>query len=63
MFFGKEYKLWRGEKYLGIGTWRKDDNVGDSFQRDGFDKELGYVIIEVIIADRWELIIKIKNEN
>lgn len=60
LIFGKKYKLWRSGKYLGLGIWTHDENVGDSFQRTHFDKERNTHIIEVIVADSWELIIEKK---
>ena len=38
----------------GVATWTKDENVGDSFQRDVID-EHGRVVSEVFIADAWAL--------
>lgn len=56
LFPGSIYKLWRNGKYLGQAKWTLDENVGDSFQRPG--KTPGR--IEVVIADKWELIIRTK---
>lgn len=46
--FGSSYMLYIDGKYLGIGKWTEDNNVGGSFQRE---KENG--VNEVIIADHW----------
>lgn len=53
LIYGSEYHLWRNGKYLGIATWTKDLNVGDSFQV-ATNKD-GKTIQVVIIADRWKL--------
>lgn len=55
LFYGREYKLWRDRKYLGTAIWTQDENVGDSFQNNRFDEETGNNIINVLIADKWEL--------
>jgi len=57
LFFGRKYKLYREGEYLGIGTWTQDENVGDSFQRPS---QINEDAIEVMIADKWELIIEPK---
>lgn len=56
LIYGKQYKLWRNGKYLGIATWTKDGNVGDSFQNSAFDKESGHIIQKVYVADSWEIV-------
>ena len=57
LFFGRKYKLHREGEFIGIGTWTQDENVGDSFQRpSSYTKGA----IEVMIADKWELIIEPK---
>ena len=53
LIYGSKYHLWRDGEYLGIATWTKDENVGDSFQED-----TGTGVRNVFIADKWELIIK-----
>lgn len=55
LIFGRKYKLWRKGKYLGIGTWTKDDFIGDSFQK----KEMmhGHECCMVFSADTWELVV------
>ena len=58
LIYGSKYHLWRGGEYLGIATWTKDENVGDSFQESVLDEETGLVIQNVFTADKWELIIK-----
>lgn len=57
LIYGRHYKLWRRGKYLGIGIWTQDDNVGDSFQMEVFNTELKKNISQVFVADSWELII------
>ena len=54
LVYGSSYDVWRDSKYLGVATWTKDENVGDSFQRDVID-ERGRVVSEVFIADAWAL--------
>jgi hypothetical protein len=51
LIYGSKYKLWLEGRYIGIWTWTKDENVGDSFQRKNKQGE-----IEVAVPDRWELI-------
>jgi hypothetical protein len=52
LIYGSKYHLWRDGKYIGVATWTKDENVGDSFQdRSGDD-------IIVFKADHWQLIPK-----
>ena len=55
LIYGCEYKLYRGGKYIGIGTWTKDNNVGDSFQSPFIDED-GIEKIGVLIPDRWEIV-------
>jgi len=56
LVFGAKYKLWREGKFIGIGVWTSDDNVGDSFQRKVIAKD-GKLLNEVFTPDKWELII------
>jgi len=58
LIYGSDYHLWKDGEYLGVGTWTKDENVGDSFQRTAIDKDEGYAVQQVLIADKWELVIK-----
>jgi len=51
LIYGSKYHLWRDGEYLGIATWTKDSNIGDSFQIESSEE------VEVVIADKWELII------
>lgn len=55
LIYGREYKLWRKGKYIGVAVWTKDDNVGDSFQRDSIN-DIGEKIAIVYIADKWVLL-------
>lgn len=57
LFYGRKYKLFREGEFVGIATWTKDENVGDSFQRPSKKVEGA---INVLVADKWELIIKSK---
>lgn len=59
LIYGSEYKLYRDNKYIGIGigTWVEDTNVGDSFQSQHINAE-GELVNNVFVADTWELIIK-----
>lgn len=57
LFYGSSYRLFRKGRYLGVATWTKDENVGDSFQQSVVDK-LGNILVEVYVPDRWELIPK-----
>lgn len=58
LVYGSKYHLWREGEYLGVATWTKDENVGDSFQESVLDEETGLSIQNVFTADKWELIIK-----
>ena len=51
LIYGCQYHLWRNGEYLGVATWTKDSNFGDGFQRESSKNA------EVVIADKWELII------
>lgn len=57
LIYGKQYKLWREDQYLGVATWTKDENVGDSFQTKRYEPTIDRNINEVMVADTWELII------
>jgi len=59
LIYGREYKLWREGKYLGVATWTQDNNVGDSFQVSIVDGS-GIAIQQVYTADKWELILTFK---
>lgn len=56
LIFGSKYKLWRDGEFIGVGTWTQDLNVGDSFQNKSVSNS-GILLNEVIVADKWELII------
>lgn len=58
LVYGGKYRLWREGEYLGVATWTKDENVGDSFQESVLDEESGLVIQNVFMADKWELVVK-----
>jgi len=51
--YDADYLLYRSGKFIGIGKWTQDRNVGDSFQSK---KENGDNV--VIIADHWHKIHK-----
>lgn len=51
LIYGQKYSLYRDGKYIGIATWTKDENVGDSFQAVN---EKG--VLTVYIPDRWEIL-------
>jgi len=57
LLYNSKYHVWREGEYLGIATWTKDENVGDSFQNKVFDEEEGCYIQKVYVADKWELVI------
>jgi hypothetical protein len=57
LLYNSKYHLWKDGEYLGIATWTKDENVGDSFQSSFFDKEEGSIVQRVYEADKWELVI------
>lgn len=60
--YDTEYLLYREGVYIGIATWVKDINVGDSFQKDFISKE-GQLISGVYVADEWkELVVKEIND-
>jgi hypothetical protein len=51
---GKDYKLWREGKYLGVATYHEHDpNIGESFQKPIIHN--GTSVQSVFIADEWEL--------
>lgn len=58
LVYNSKYHLWKKGRYLGIATWTKDENVGDSFQTTFFDKEEGSNIQRVYVADKWSLVIE-----
>lgn len=49
---GRDYKLWRDGKYLGIATFTDDPNNGLCFLRAVVTKS-GELAHEVYIADKW----------
>lgn len=57
LIYGRQYILYRDGVRIGIATWTKDDNVGDSFQTISENEE-GEKVNQVWMADRWELLIK-----
>jgi len=59
LVYNAQYHLWLKGKYLGIGTWTQDENVGDSFQQ--MVMKDGLLVNEVFLPDRWELIVKRRN--
>ena len=59
LIYDRQYDIWRTGKYLGVATWMKDENVGDSFQRSGTRKNER----EVFVADTWQLLITAKKSK
>ena len=57
LFYGSEYHVWLGGRYLGIANWTKDEDIGDSFQVRIIDEE-GRPMRQVYIVDAWALVIK-----
>jgi hypothetical protein len=53
LIYDKPYHLWRDGKYLGIGTYTDDINIGDSFLNIGKTSE-GDECFEVYCADEWQ---------
>lgn len=53
LIYDFEYHLWRNGVYLGVGTWKQDSNIGDSFQRAEVDKQ-GRILNLILIADKYE---------
>ena len=53
LIYGRQYHLWREGKYLGIGTYTNDPNIGDSFLGNGKTSE-GDDCFEVYCADEWQ---------
>ena len=48
LIYGKEYKLYRDGKFIGVATFTDDENIGDSFIKvleDGTN--------HVFMADEW----------
>src|SRR4051794_17035820 len=33
LIYWRDYRLWKDDQYLGIPTWTKNENIGDSFQQ------------------------------
>jgi hypothetical protein len=48
LIYGKEYKLYRDGKFIGVATFTDDENIGDSFI-----KVLENGTNHVFIADEW----------
>lgn len=60
LIYGASYRLWDSTGTLmGEATWTKDNNVGDSFQRQAID-EAGRLVTNVFIPAKWE---QIKQDN
>jgi hypothetical protein len=55
LIYGKEYKLWCKGKYLGIGTYTDDPNIGDLFLGNGKTSE-GEDCFVVYIPDEWQFV-------
>lgn len=53
LIYGKEYRLWRDGKYLGIATYTDDENVGEAFLKSIIN-DTGELCNAVYIADEWE---------
>lgn len=54
LLYGSKYRCWLEGRYIGIFTWTKDENVGDSFQNKIISE--GRKKTEVATPDKWELI-------
>lgn len=50
--YNSQYLLWRDERYIGIATWTKDENIGDSFQKEYMSN--GRLVNGVYVADKWK---------
>jgi hypothetical protein len=61
LVYNAQYHIWLKGEYLGIATWIKDENVGDSFQR--MVMKDGLLVNDVFLPDRWELIVKRRNNS
>jgi hypothetical protein len=59
LVYNAQYHLWLNGEYLGVATWTQDENVGDSFQQMVMKDDL--LINQVFLPDRWELIVKRRN--
>lgn len=58
--YNTEYQIYKDGKSLGIATWIKDENVGDSFQTKSISKS-GELVTEVYVPDTWEEINEISH--
>lgn len=55
LVYGCKYKLFKNKKCIGVATWSKDDNVGDSFQSESVNED-GEKVTIVYIPDKWVLL-------
>ena len=53
LIYGKEYHLWRNDKYLGTATWTDDENVGEEFIRMAIN-DTGELVHQVFKATKWK---------
>jgi hypothetical protein len=58
LIYGKTYKLWRDGEYIGEAVYVDDPNVGESFIKEK-QGENGETLMEVYVADEWELKVEI----
>ena len=55
LVYGWKYEIWRDGEYLGVATWTKDKEFGDSFQSSEFDYDSGCIVQMVYSANAWKL--------
>lgn len=55
LIYGKTYHLWRNNKYIGIGTYIDDPNIGDSFLNKKINST-GEECFEVFIPNEWKFV-------
>ena len=49
LIYGKEYKLHKEGKFIGVGVYTEDENIGDCFLREKGNNE-----VDVLMPDEWE---------
>ena len=54
LMYNKTYHLWKEGKYLGAAIWKRDENIGDSFQTQF--KWDGQLVNKIWLPDQWKLV-------
>ena len=55
LIYEKEYHCWREGKYIGIATYKDDENIGDAFIVVGID-DSNEIVNQVFIPDEWKFV-------